>query len=90
LLQVKLNPRPWHERWERYDLQGVEDLGLAERFYKRAEEVAKPWEKYDIIKKHRESIDDDETQSIMEEVFSKTEATRKARSRQKGKLKKSA
>jgi large subunit ribosomal protein L19 len=51
--QVKLKPRPWLERWERQDLKGVQDLGLVERFYKRAAEVAKPWEKYDLMKEYR-------------------------------------
>jgi large subunit ribosomal protein L19 len=52
-IQVKLKPRPWLERWERQELQGVQDLGLPERFYKRAAEVARPWEKYDLMKEYR-------------------------------------
>lgn len=51
--QVQLKPRPWHERWERKDLQGVLDLGLPERFYKRAKLHEKPWEKYDLMKEYR-------------------------------------
>lgn len=51
--QVKLKPRPWLERWERQELKGVQDLGLPERFYKRAAEVARPWEKYDLMKEYR-------------------------------------
>jgi large subunit ribosomal protein L19 len=31
----------------------VQDLGLPERFYKRAAEVAMPWEKYDLMKEYR-------------------------------------
>lgn len=49
---MKLKPRPWLERWERKNLKGVEDLGLPERFYKRAEELATPWEKYDLMKQY--------------------------------------
>ena len=52
-LQVQLKPRPWHERWERKNLQGVLDLGLPERFYKRAKELETPWEKYDLMKEYR-------------------------------------
>lgn len=46
-LKVELRPRPWLQRYERQDLKGVLDLGLPEKFYKRAEELATPWEKYD-------------------------------------------
>lgn len=52
-IKVKLKPRPWLERWERQNLKGVQDLGLAEKFYKRAEELATPWEKYDLMKQYR-------------------------------------
>lgn len=48
-----MKPRPWLERWERQELKGVQDLGLPERFYKRAAEVAMPWEKYDLMKEYR-------------------------------------
>lgn len=50
---MQLKPRPWLERWERQELKGVQDLGLPERFYKRAAEVASPWEKYDLMKEYR-------------------------------------
>lgn len=51
-LKVKLKPRPWLERWERKDYKGIQDLELPERFYKRAEELSKPWEKYDLMKQY--------------------------------------
>lgn len=51
-IKVKLKPRPWHERWERQNLKGVQDLGLPQKFYKRAEELATPWEKYDLMKQY--------------------------------------
>ena len=84
-IQVKLGPRPWYARWERHDLQGVEDLGLPERFYKRAEELSKPWEKYDIMKKYRSSINEQDTESIMSEVQQNVRSA----SNRKGKLKSS-
>ena len=78
ILQVKMGPRPWHERWERADLQGVEDLGLPERFYERARKVAKPWEKHDLMKQYREQINEPETEQIMAEVHENiTELARK-------------
>lgn len=51
-IKVKLKPRPWVDRWERKNLKGVQDLGLEERYYKRAAEVATPWEKYDLMKQY--------------------------------------
>lgn len=51
--KVKLKPRPWRARWERKGMKGLADLELAERFYKRAEELATPWEKYDLMKQYR-------------------------------------
>lgn len=51
--QVQLKPKPWHERWERKNLKGVQDLGLPERFYQKAKLLEKPWEKYDLMKEYR-------------------------------------
>lgn len=51
-IKVKLKPKPWLERWERKNLKGLQDLGLDEKFYKRAEELATPWEKYDLMKEY--------------------------------------
>ena len=69
-------------------MKGIQDLELPKRKVRRAQEVAKPWEKYDLMKQHRKSIDEDETESIMEEAYTKTQGTRRARSRQKASLKK--
>lgn len=51
-IKVELKPKPWLERWERKNLKGLQDLGLDEKFYKRAEELATPWEKYDLMKEY--------------------------------------
>lgn len=67
-LKVKLKPRPWCERWERKELKGVQDLGLPERFYKRAAKVAKPWEKYDLMKQYRGVIPEEEQLPIWQEL----------------------
>ncbi|GLG96212.1 39S ribosomal protein L19, mitochondrial [Gryllus bimaculatus] len=69
-IKVKLKPRPWLERWERKNLKGVQDLGLPERFYKRAEELATPWEKYDLMKQYRATIPEEEQAEIFSEVYS--------------------
>nr|SVE70727.1 EOG090X0F2L [Daphnia similis]SVE71353.1 EOG090X0F2L [Daphnia similis]SVE72612.1 EOG090X0F2L [Daphnia similis] len=69
-LKVKLRPRPWLERWERQNLQGVEDLNLPQRFYDKAEKVAKPWEKYDLMLHYRKTIPAEEQEKIFAEVQS--------------------
>lgn len=52
-IKVKLKPKPWLERWERKNFKGLQDLGLEEKFYKRAEELATAWEKYDLVKEYK-------------------------------------
>ncbi|XP_003737322.1 39S ribosomal protein L19, mitochondrial [Galendromus occidentalis] len=51
--RVIMKPRPWTQRWERKELKGVKEWGLEDRFFKRAVEVSKPWEKYDLMKEYR-------------------------------------
>ena len=80
-MKVKLGPRPWERRWEREDLKGVEDLGLPQRFYDRAREVSKPWEKHDLMKQYRESINEVETEEIMADVHKDMTELRKQRAR---------
>ncbi|XP_014771727.1 39S ribosomal protein L19, mitochondrial [Octopus bimaculoides] len=65
--KVKLNPRPWLLRYERMDLKGVEDLNLPERFYVKAKKVAKPWEKYDLMKDYRENVNDTDASEVYSE-----------------------
>lgn len=50
---MKLRPRPWLERWERQSLKGIEPLDLPQKFFDKAEKVAKPWEKYDLMLQYR-------------------------------------
>ena len=68
--QVKLGPRPWHERWERRELQGVEPLEslVTEKMLKKAELRAEPWEKYDLMKQYRREVNPEDTDKIMGEV----------------------
>ncbi|KAJ8971045.1 hypothetical protein NQ317_002311 [Molorchus minor] len=84
-IKVKLRPRPWLQRWERQNLKGVQDLGLPERFYKRAQEVATPWEKYDLMKEYMRTIPAEEQTEIFNEVQSKLQTLEVARKRLKRK-----
>ncbi|KAK3881279.1 hypothetical protein Pcinc_014265 [Petrolisthes cinctipes] len=67
-IKVKLKPRPWHERWERKNLQGVQDLGLPQRFYNKAKLHEKPWEKYDLMMEYRATIPEEEQADIFQEI----------------------
>lgn len=69
-LKVKLKPRPWHDRWERKDLKGVESIDVPERLIKRAAELATPWEKYDLMKQYRATIPEEEQKEIFSEIQS--------------------
>lgn len=68
-VKVDLGPRPWSERWERMELKGVSDLRLPQRFYDRASKVAKPWEKYDMMKHYRDNIPEPEADDILRTVY---------------------
>lgn len=65
---VPLNPPPWHERWERRELQGA-TMYINEVRRRKAELRAKPWEKYDIVSQYRNSNNPEETKEVMDEVF---------------------
>merc|ERR1712179_7020 len=67
-LKVKLKPRPWHSRWERFNLQGVEKIELPTKFFERAKRFEKPWEKYDLMKDYRATISEEEQRDIFVEV----------------------
>ncbi|CAM1295747.1 MRPL19 (predicted), partial [Pycnogonum litorale] len=67
-IKVKMKPMPWYAKWERENLKGVQDLGLEQKYYDRAKEVAKPWEKYDLMKQYRNLIPEEQQMEIMEEI----------------------
>lgn len=72
-IKVKLKPRPWSERWERQDIQGVENIDelLYDKHRRKAAERATPWEKYDLMKEYRRSIPEEEQINIFSEIFTR-------------------
>jgi len=76
-IKVKLKPRPWSERWYLFNLQGIQDLELPEKFYERARRFAKPWEKYDLMKQYRSVIPEEEQQEIFADVYEQQRQTEK-------------
>lgn len=85
-VKVQLKPRPWHERWERKNLQGLMDLGLPEKFYKWAKLHEKPWEKYDLMKEYRATIPEEEQAEIFQEISSQYPQLEASRRRGKRRL----
>lgn len=69
--KVILNPRPWHERWERQELQGAEfpEDYITDKMRMQAKNLAQPWEKYDLMKEYRNTINEVETSNVMKEVY---------------------
>ncbi|GAB6030646.1 mitochondrial 54S ribosomal protein YmL19 [Chamberlinius hualienensis] len=69
-IKVKLRPKPWYKKWEKQNLQGVQELELSEKDKMRAKKAATPWEKYDLMKEYRGIIPEEEQQEIYQEVYS--------------------
>lgn len=71
-IKVTLKPRPWVARWERQNLQGINDLStyITEKMKRQKIAVATPWEKYDLMKEYRKTIPQEEQQEIYAEVYS--------------------
>ncbi|XP_011637360.1 39S ribosomal protein L19, mitochondrial [Pogonomyrmex barbatus] len=86
-IKVKLNPRPWLEKWERQELKGLADftMELNERRIRKAKAAAKPWEKYDLMKTYRETIPEEDQNKIFSEVYTKLHEMEIVRRRQKHK-----
>lgn len=87
-IKVTLKPRPWLERWERQNLKGVSNIleHIFEKQVKRAEKLATPWEKFDLMKEYRKSIPEEEQTEIFAEVYSQLhqlELTRKKMKRKR-------
>lgn len=72
-LKVKLKPRPWLARWERQNLQGVENLDelLYDKHRRKAKTAETPWEKYDLMKEYRRTIPEEEQNLIFSEIFNR-------------------
>ncbi|KYQ48879.1 39S ribosomal protein L19, mitochondrial [Trachymyrmex zeteki] len=84
-IKVQLNPRPWLEKWERQELKGITELQLPERRIRKAKAAATPWEKYDLMKKYRETIPEEDQNEIFNEVHTKLHEVEITRHRQKHK-----
>lgn len=85
-LKVVLKPKPWLERWERQDLNGVEEFEVSPRDRERAEKVAKPWLKYDLMKNYMKTIPEEEQSEIFNEIqtqLQQLELTRKKMKRKR-------
>ncbi|KOC59309.1 39S ribosomal protein L19, mitochondrial [Habropoda laboriosa] len=68
-MKVPLNSPPWLEKWERKNLKGIKDLVVSRKRQRKAAAVAKPWEKYDLMKTYRETIPEEEQVEIFADVY---------------------
>ncbi|XP_011158807.1 39S ribosomal protein L19, mitochondrial [Solenopsis invicta] len=84
-IKVQLNPQPWLEKWERQGLKGVTNLELREKQIRKAKAAEKPWEKYDLMKKYRETIPEEDQNEIFNEVYAKLYEIEVTKQRQKHK-----
>ncbi|XP_071641497.1 large ribosomal subunit protein bL19m [Temnothorax longispinosus] len=84
-IKVELNPRPWLEKWERQELKGITELELNEKRIRKAKAAEKPWEKYDLMKRYRETIPEEDQNEIFNEVYTKLHEMEVTRRRQKHK-----
>ncbi|KAB0799970.1 hypothetical protein PPYR_07853 [Photinus pyralis] len=85
-LKVVLKPKPWLERWERQNLKGVEEFEVSPRDRERAEKVATPWLKYDLMKNYMKTIPEEEQSEIFNEIqaqLQQLELTRKKMKRKR-------
>ncbi|XP_054737864.1 39S ribosomal protein L19, mitochondrial-like [Anastrepha obliqua] len=86
-IKVVLRPRPWLERWERQNLQGVANVDqyITNKQRRQAQKHEKPWEKYDIMKQYRATIPEEEQKEIFAEVHSQLHHLELQRKRNKRK-----
>lgn len=85
-IKVKLRPRPWSARYERMNIKGIEKIDLPEKFFIRAKQLEKPYEKYDLMKEYMRTIPEEEQTEIFSEIqgeLSKLELTRKKMKRKR-------
>ncbi|XP_037954356.1 39S ribosomal protein L19, mitochondrial [Teleopsis dalmanni] len=71
-IKVVLRPRPWLERWERQNLQGVVDTDsfITDKMRMQKKKHETPWEKYDMMKQYRATIPEEEQRIIYADVHS--------------------
>ncbi|XP_055543966.1 39S ribosomal protein L19, mitochondrial [Wyeomyia smithii] len=86
-MKVTLKPRPWYARWERHNLQGVANIDeyTNEKRRVKAERLATPWERFDLMKKYRRTIPEEEQKEIFAEVYSQLHQQELARKKMKRK-----
>lgn len=80
-VKVELKPKPWLERWERQELQGISNIEqyLTKKDKVRRELRKTPWEKYDLMKQYRKTIPIEEQTDIWSEVNSQLQQLQLAR-----------
>ncbi|XP_072933496.1 large ribosomal subunit protein bL19m [Epargyreus clarus] len=80
-VKVILKPKPWLERWERQELQGVANIEqyLTNKDKVRRELRKTPWEKYDLMKQYRKTIPVEDQTDIWGEVYNQLQQMQQSR-----------
>jgi large subunit ribosomal protein L19 len=71
-IKIKLNPKPWHQRWDRKPfikgivLPPIPNSEYAK--YKASNNDFKPFEKYDLMRNYRETIHDTDYSVILKDL----------------------
>ena len=60
-----------------FNLQGIQELELPEKFHERVRRFGTPWEKYDLMKQYRSVIPEEEQQEIFADVYEQQRQTEK-------------
>jgi large subunit ribosomal protein L19 len=74
---VEMKPWPWFQKWERFNLKGVEELDKYLNLWRKQQKVKHetPWEKYDLMKQYRATISEEEQSQIFSEIFDRLNKT---------------
>lgn len=84
-IKVPLLPQPWKAKYELQDLKGVkkETIIINRNRTRKAEMLAKPFEKYDLMKIYRGTVPEEEQKEIFSEIYSELHNLQITRQKQK-------
>lgn len=90
-VQVKLKPKPWRMKWEKWGMKGIAPDSFFPGQLKGKIPLVKPWDEMDLMKQYRQTIPEEEQQEIYAELYTELhqqDASRKRTRRKDSKKKK--
>lgn len=69
-VKVKMLPRRWTKKWERFHFKGIDyaDLLTEEDIFEAKKKLPPQWEKYDLMKEYRASIPEEDKETVFRDV----------------------